>query len=634
MRSVGSDVAEPLSLSAGLPLCLFVPSECDTGEETIYRCRGASEGEIESRSGCGAVVSFKEYRALKAAATGTSTAASKTTSSTPSAASRTPAKLHPAPTRRPLSSLHSNALHSRTPLHGRANAAAVAQTSPAPSAASPASAGPVSTPPSSTPKSTPQPPPTSTAADTDSDSSDDLGGDDDPPSSGTGARARRPPVVTSTSTTPTKLPRSGASSPVHDDGGSSGPAALGSAARMRALRLKLAKQREKSLEEFRDKYGAEGDEETEEEQAAAVRKRTGEASDDFLSCSQEEGAIARAPMVASLSIKGAENPLAGGHRRAFTLPRAHGAMSTSAKALIAERQKTIHTGRRLGARLRISSGAFTTFKPLEAPPVVEEDEGELAPPPPPKVEETKTTPDGFQPLVIWQPTPEELVANPKLTTIEVPMLVCKWLRPHQREGVKFMCECVLGQRNLGPSEEKTTPPPPSTTDADGNTCTPATQTALTSMGGGAILAGQNLRTCASTSSHTCIFANSLANSFIRVSPFPFLLPLHRRHGSRQDASECGPGVYSVDARFRGRLAGRAQGDHRHTDVSREQLEQRARQVAREGSRQHCRVVGGRQGQHLVRHRHLRRTRFEDARTHHQLRLLQTKRRSTQQTRTL
>ena len=31
---------------------------------------------------------------------------------------------------------------------------------------------------------------------------------------------------------------------------------------------------------------------------------------------------------------------------------------------------------------------------------------------------------------------------------EVPAVLCKWLRPHQREGVQFMYECVQGLRGF------------------------------------------------------------------------------------------------------------------------------------------------------------------------------------------
>lgn len=44
--------------------------------------------------------------------------------------------------------------------------------------------------------------------------------------------------------------------------------------------------------------------------------------------------------------------------------------------------------------------------------------------------------DVFEPLVLWEAGPEEgdhrVSVDPRL---------CKWLRPHQREGVQFMFEC-------------------------------------------------------------------------------------------------------------------------------------------------------------------------------------------------
>jgi superfamily II DNA or RNA helicase len=95
----------------------------------------------------------------------------------------------------------------------------------------------------------------------------------------------------------------------------------------------------------------------------------------------------------------------------------------------------------------VFSGSFLGFKQLSPPEPAQQ---ELQAPPPPVVKPApeKVVGDSYEPLPIWVPTAEELSANPNLTQLEVPYLVCKWLRPHQREGVKFMCECVLGQRNL------------------------------------------------------------------------------------------------------------------------------------------------------------------------------------------
>ena len=43
--------------------------------------------------------------------------------------------------------------------------------------------------------------------------------------------------------------------------------------------------------------------------------------------------------------------------------------------------------------------------------------------------------------MLWQPTPGE-AGNP----VEVDSVLTRWLRPHQRDGVQFMFECVMGLR--------------------------------------------------------------------------------------------------------------------------------------------------------------------------------------------
>ncbi|PON63385.1 SNF2-related, N-terminal domain containing protein [Trema orientale] len=55
-------------------------------------------------------------------------------------------------------------------------------------------------------------------------------------------------------------------------------------------------------------------------------------------------------------------------------------------------------------------------------------------------EEIVTLPPGIDPLVLWQS--EELAAN--MVQIVVDPLLVRFLRPHQREGVQFMFECVSG----------------------------------------------------------------------------------------------------------------------------------------------------------------------------------------------
>ncbi|WRX13220.1 SNF2 [Theobroma cacao] len=59
------------------------------------------------------------------------------------------------------------------------------------------------------------------------------------------------------------------------------------------------------------------------------------------------------------------------------------------------------------------------------------------------VEEIVTLPPGVDPLVLWQPEESEDGPN-NLVPIAVDPLLVRFLRPHQREGVQFMFECVSG----------------------------------------------------------------------------------------------------------------------------------------------------------------------------------------------
>ncbi|KAH1030799.1 hypothetical protein J1N35_042973 [Gossypium stocksii] len=59
------------------------------------------------------------------------------------------------------------------------------------------------------------------------------------------------------------------------------------------------------------------------------------------------------------------------------------------------------------------------------------------------VEEIVTLPPGVEPLVLWQP--EQFEDGPiEVVPIAVDPLLVRFLRPHQREGVQFMFECVSG----------------------------------------------------------------------------------------------------------------------------------------------------------------------------------------------
>jgi hypothetical protein len=122
-----------------------------------------------------------------------------------------------------------------------------------------------------------------------------------------------------------------------------------------------------------------------------------------------------------------------------------------------------HVGRRLGARLRVGTqmGGFTRH---DAGPLIDaaallaaaEAAKLLLSTPPAEVKpEIKavvapTAPE-YVPLVI-QPTEEDIKriteAGGEAIPIIVEPVVGVKLRPHQREGVQFMVECVLSQRNF------------------------------------------------------------------------------------------------------------------------------------------------------------------------------------------
>lgn len=57
------------------------------------------------------------------------------------------------------------------------------------------------------------------------------------------------------------------------------------------------------------------------------------------------------------------------------------------------------------------------------------------------VQEIKLPP-GVEPLVLWEPA-EGSTEEPVVVDT---MLAC-WLRPHQREGVQFLFDCVTGLRS-------------------------------------------------------------------------------------------------------------------------------------------------------------------------------------------
>lgn len=68
-------------------------------------------------------------------------------------------------------------------------------------------------------------------------------------------------------------------------------------------------------------------------------------------------------------------------------------------------------------------------------------DSEAANAPPPDVVEL---PPGIEPLILWEPPPEAT----KGRCVRVDDALTRFLRPHQREGVQFMFECVAGLRNF------------------------------------------------------------------------------------------------------------------------------------------------------------------------------------------
>lgn len=170
--------------------------------------------------------------------------------------------------------------------------------------------------------------------------------------------------------------------------------------------------------------------------------------------------LRRKPIVDFLNVRGAETVKR--YRKPFVAPR----RVAESKFKVAPRKRG-----RLGARRWrrvLSTGAGFKHRPRSKPEPLAAGESSTPSPEPPETPLSESPADDasasaaaaakkdaakkqkvdWEPLVIWRPTAEELRGNPKLCAIEVDGVLCKWLRPHQREGVRFTAECVLGQRNF------------------------------------------------------------------------------------------------------------------------------------------------------------------------------------------
>ena len=160
--------------------------------------------------------------------------------------------------------------------------------------------------------------------------------------------------------------------------------------------------------------------------------------------------VARAPLMVGLSVAGEENCLSDMYRRSYVRPRLTGEATKEAQQLMNKEK----WGRRLGVRGR-GFGALTGQKPLQVVPLalIPQAAAEA------KVDsaaeqEVIRKKEGFEPLIVWsreQLTDEDKAKHPErqwAERIEVPPCIARFLRPHQREGVQFMAECVLGLRRF------------------------------------------------------------------------------------------------------------------------------------------------------------------------------------------
>ncbi|KAJ7514819.1 hypothetical protein O6H91_23G060700 [Diphasiastrum complanatum] len=68
-------------------------------------------------------------------------------------------------------------------------------------------------------------------------------------------------------------------------------------------------------------------------------------------------------------------------------------------------------------------------------------------------EESETLPPDIEPLVLWQPEDVDPSSTQNAESIVVDPILVRFLRPHQREGVQFMFECIAGLRDFSKVDE-------------------------------------------------------------------------------------------------------------------------------------------------------------------------------------
>ncbi len=144
----------------------------------------------------------------------------------------------------------------------------------------------------------------------------------------------------------------------------------------------------------------------------------------------EDVRVVRAPVLAFLSVPGM-------FKRAYKLPS--GAKRTSDSEELLKR-KTLGLRKSftpmLPGKFKVPGAETTLVASISSTDDVEN----LSP------EGSLENVDAYEPLILWQSAEDDDDGPPHSVSVD-PML-CKFLRPHQREGVQFMYECVMGARDF------------------------------------------------------------------------------------------------------------------------------------------------------------------------------------------
>ena len=147
------------------------------------------------------------------------------------------------------------------------------------------------------------------------------------------------------------------------------------------------------------------------------------------------GQVVRVSLLGVLTVEGEEDcvPLL---RRQFKLPTA---------GPLSELDIQLSKTKTLGPMRRWDNGlGGGAFKRMEVQQInIVADEGKQVDMP---VVVDKNDYTGVEPLLLWESTDVDNPDKPKPIVVE--MFLCKFLRPHQRDGVRFMAECVTGQRDF------------------------------------------------------------------------------------------------------------------------------------------------------------------------------------------